>query len=56
MKHEYTDIILDMKVIEPKQPKKRGISNQKHHIACAVDEKGKCVIEVSVPGRITSKE
>lgn len=41
---------------EPKEPKKRGISDQKRNIACAVDEKGNYVIEVSLPGRITSKE
>ena len=33
-------------------PKKRGISNQKRNIACAIDEKGNTVIQVSETGRI----
>ena len=35
---------------------KRGISNQKRNIACAIDEHGKKIIEVSEKGRIHTKE
>lgn len=35
--------------------KKRGISDQKINIACAIDENNNKIIQVSEPGRITSK-
>ena len=35
--------------------KKRGISDQKVNIACAIDENKNKIIQVSIPGRITSK-
>ena len=37
-------------------PKKRGISDQKRNIACAIDEHGQKIIQVSEKGRIHSKE
>lgn len=40
---------------EPKV-KKRGVSEQKRNIACAVDEHGKQIVVVSQQGRITSAE
>lgn len=44
--------------IENKNPKevKRGISDQKRNIACAIDEHGQKVIKVSEKGRIHSQE
>lgn len=35
--------------------KKRGISDQKVNIACAIDENKNKIIQVSIPGRITSE-
>ena len=37
------------------QRAKRGISNQKINVACAIDEKGNTILQVSDVGRITSK-
>ena len=37
---------------DQEKPKKRGISDQKRNIACAIDEKGNTVIQVSEKGKI----
>ena len=58
-------VYLDEKLIDVSQPvtekknnvpKKRGISDQKRNIACAVDDHGQKIIQVSERGRIHSKE
>lgn len=41
--------------VEEQIPKKRGISEQKINVACAIDEKGRLVTVTSETGRITSK-
>lgn len=41
---------------EPKPVKKRGMSDQKRNIACAIDEHNNKIIEVSTAGRISSAE
>ena len=38
---------------DKEKPKKRGISDQKRNIACAIDEKGNTIIQVSEKGKYT---